>query len=121
MHTAVIRGAEILMVRHVHDGRDYWTLPGGGIEEGEEPRQAAIREVKEETGIEVGDVRQLFTDTTDTCFIAHLAHGVEPILGSDPELDGEMQVIKEVRWFTLVEKRDDLHVSKVLKHLDADS
>ncbi|HEY1120898.1 MAG TPA: GNAT family N-acetyltransferase [Haloferula sp.] len=31
----------------------YWTLPGGGIEFGEEPAVAMVREVEEETGLQV--------------------------------------------------------------------
>jgi len=29
----------------------HWTLPGGGLEHGEEPRAAALRELEEETGL----------------------------------------------------------------------
>jgi ADP-ribose pyrophosphatase YjhB (NUDIX family) len=41
---------EILLIRR--SDNDNWALPGGGIEIGESLTQAAIREVKEETGID---------------------------------------------------------------------
>jgi 8-oxo-dGTP pyrophosphatase MutT (NUDIX family) len=33
----------------INDGR--WSLPGGGIERSEEPKEGAVREIREETGI----------------------------------------------------------------------
>jgi len=39
-----------------------WTLPGGGAEPGETPEEAAVREVREETGYDVELVRLLGED-----------------------------------------------------------
>lgn len=47
--TAVIRdGERFLLARHEHSG--LWSLIGGGVEPGEEPAEALLREVLEETG-----------------------------------------------------------------------
>ncbi|MGE0431822.1 MAG: NUDIX domain-containing protein [Planctomycetota bacterium] len=62
---ALIRGDRILMVRHAHDGRSYWTLPGGGVEAGESLAAAACREVHEETGLIVTATRVLFDQLTE--------------------------------------------------------
>jgi 8-oxo-dGTP diphosphatase len=46
------RDDRILLARFVTpDGTDrYWTLPGGGVDHGEDPYDAVVREVAEETG-----------------------------------------------------------------------
>jgi ADP-ribose pyrophosphatase YjhB (NUDIX family) len=45
----------VLLVRNSYDPRRQWRLPGGGAKAHETMRQGALRELREETGIEVHD------------------------------------------------------------------
>jgi 8-oxo-dGTP diphosphatase len=53
-------GGKVLMARRrASEGEISWVFPGGAIEAGESPEQAAVREVDEETGLKVESVRVL--------------------------------------------------------------
>jgi ADP-ribose pyrophosphatase YjhB (NUDIX family) len=49
----IVDDANVLLITHRRRGRTYWTLPGGGLEEGETLEACLIREIKEETGLDV--------------------------------------------------------------------
>ena len=52
------KNGEILLIKrtNVH-GEGTWSTPGGHLEYKESPEECAIREVKEETGVDISDVR----------------------------------------------------------------
>ncbi len=52
---AIVRdgNGRILVARHTYRGRKPWGIPGGWVRRGENPAEAIVREVREETALEV--------------------------------------------------------------------
>jgi 8-oxo-dGTP diphosphatase len=98
---AVVRDErDHVLLCHIHPSvgvGDIWTLPGGGLDFGEAPADAALRELEEETGFR-GEVERLldvddrlFTsaDTGDRMHAVRIVYAVRLIGGSlRDELDG---------------------------------
>jgi len=88
---------ELLMVLHKHPrtGEKWWTIPGGGLEIGECAKDAIVREVREESGIECVTenlvyVRELIDEDNDRhyieLFFTARAVSYDIYTGTDPEL-----------------------------------
>ena len=105
----VIRDNKILMVKHKHDDAELYCSPGGGIEKGETPEQAAIRELQEECNVSgtIFKKKSEYVDPYDDnnfFYTFHVDIGNQtPSLGYDPEELSETPVLVEVRWMSLNE------------------
>lgn len=53
----LLQDNKVALIERHRAGLDYFVFPGGGVDEGESPEQAAVRESMEELGIEVA-IRQ---------------------------------------------------------------
>jgi 8-oxo-dGTP diphosphatase len=63
-YAVCIEDERVLLARYVSpEGKTNWTLPGGRIEHGEDPFDAVIREVAEETGCDALVERLLGVDS----------------------------------------------------------
>ncbi|MDD4381823.1 MAG: NUDIX domain-containing protein [Candidatus Dojkabacteria bacterium] len=56
----VLKDDQILLMFRRKKGREYYVLPGGHMEKGEKPIDTVIREVKEETTVEVSNFELAF-------------------------------------------------------------
>ncbi len=105
----VIRGNRILLVEHQLFGRDFFNLPGGGIEENETPEQAALRELEEECQVKGTLVRPLTVEYKPDLesrvftFLVEIPEDAVAKTGIDPELPADEQSIIDVKWMRLDE------------------
>ncbi len=109
---------KILMVKQSHEGKEIWMAPGGGIEAFENAAEAAVREVLEETGLEIRITRLLWhveevSESRDPRFVNFfLAEKIGGVLelGADPEFDKKNQVLREARFLS---KKEILGLERV--------
>lgn len=93
---------ELLLVRH--EDVDMWVLPGGCGRRGEDFRETARRELREEAGIEADyDGLALRTDVTLRCGTTE-TWGVLPVFAAEAEtievsVDDPDDEISDARWF----------------------
>ena len=87
-----------------------WALPKGHIDPGERPEETALREVREETGVEarleekLGDIRYVYTWEGERIFKVVSFYLVRAVRGRIGDIADEMRIeVEEARWLPLEE------------------
>jgi ADP-ribose pyrophosphatase YjhB (NUDIX family) len=124
----VLNDDKILMLKQTRS--KYWLLPGGHIEDGELPHEAVIREVKEETNLDI-EVLQVADEGARTQIVTPLpvpfAMRLMPcrdkkdidflftskVVGGELKIDNESE---EAKWFSKEEIINDPSVGPNTKY-----
>lgn len=108
----------LLIHERIEHGQVHWLTPGGGVEPGETPRDAAVREAAEETGMSVAlgpeaeavlVTRRRWSwdgstyDQVDHFFVARVGAGLAPAPQALTAV--ETQTLIGHRWWTAAELR----------------
>jgi 8-oxo-dGTP pyrophosphatase MutT (NUDIX family) len=83
---------DVLLLKHSY-GPDVWGLPGGGLGRGEDPLEAARREVREELGIELARIEPIGTLEEVLSGSPHTAHLFAATCDRQPRPDGREVVV----------------------------
>lgn len=104
--TAIItRDDRVLMIRRrEREGKLLWAFPGGGIEAGETPEQAAVRETAEEVDLEVKAIKPL-GDRVHPQTGRHMSYVACEVVGGEARVADEEE-LAEVAWIRLEEIPD---------------
>ena len=105
----VHREDKLLMAKHHLNGKTWWCLPGGSIEKGETPAEAALRELEEECCVrgqiiyKTNHLMAPMEYETHT-FLVDIGDQT-PTLGHDPEVALGQQALAlcDVQWLRLSE------------------
>lgn len=104
---AIVVSSKGVLVGRRHDRKPEWTFIAGEIEPGESPADAAVREVKEETGLRVlagGVIGRRVHPKTGRAMVYMAA---TPARGTDVFV-GDADELAEVRWVGSLAEADDL-------------
>ena len=87
-------------------GEGLWSVPGGRIDAGETWQETAVREVREETGIVVGDPSLLAVTSAPSQQPAWLTVWSRCYLAYDPVVRPEPAEVSAWRWVSLAGARE---------------
>ena len=95
----IVKDNNVLITR---DSRDnVWELPGGRLDDGEEPKEGILREIREELGVEASiekmfDIKTTWHDRDKETMI--FIYYIVSLVDDDPEFKADPLEVAEMEW-----------------------
>jgi ADP-ribose pyrophosphatase YjhB (NUDIX family) len=117
VNISIIQNNKILLTKR--EDFEVWCLPGGAVDEGESIAQAAIREAREETGLEVELTRLigLYSHPKTSSLIGHIVSFAARSIGG--EFRADPSEVIDMRFFAPDEIPSDILIAHKRRILDA--
>ena len=120
----IVNKEKILLIHRFKNGKEYYVLPGGAIEPNESPETAAIREVKEETNLDL-ELGPLLSKSNEIVkgeervgyyFLANKFSGELKLGGPEFERQSENNIYL-LEWFPLAQLNNILFYPEKIKKI----
>lgn len=91
----ILKDNKILLIHRKKNGEEYWVFPGGGVEGIETLEEGIIREVKEETNLDVLKYERAFNVYNDASkkeepfYLCEVSDGQPEIVGEEKEKNSD--------------------------------
>ena len=121
----LVRGDQLLVMHRNKFGSEYYALVGGGVDAGENPSEALIREVREETGLMIANPHLVYIEEagkpygTQYIYKADYLNG-EPVLAPDSDeakIHNLGQNLYQPEWLDITKLQNVPFLSKELKNM----
>ena len=95
------------------DYQEYYTFPGGGLEENETPQEGVIREIEEEFGIKVKVIKKLYeikSEKFNQLEIFYLCEYISGTFGTGtgPEFSNDPKYVDSGKFIPEIVKKEDI-------------
>ena len=111
VRAVIIKDDKVLLIHRKKPGYEYHVFPGGAVEEGESLKNALIREVEEETSLDIKIVKLLYKDIDEfgqdqSFYLCEYISGQPKLRENSPEAEDMLKnrlILYEPYWSNLQE------------------